>query len=168
MVRIVLHIVSPKNYFSSVVRILKGVKKESVVYVSTNKPYAYLAGTLGAKGVSTEKIFFIDCLSPDEPNKKNCVFIESPDSLSAISIAIDESVKQIKGKKSLFLDSLSVLLIYHEAQNVAKFSNFILGRMRSLDIDTIFLVLESDAQKDVIKQVSSFVDEIIKGGGNNG
>ena len=74
----------------------------------------------------------------------------------------------MQGKKVLFLDSLSVLLIYNEANTVAKFSNFVLNKMRSLGIDTIILALESDVKKDVLKQISSFVDDIINGGGKNG
>lgn len=86
--------------------------------------------------------------------------MESPQSLTYIGIAINESVKRLSGEKVLLLDSLSTLLIYNDANAIAKFSNFLINTMRSLDVDTSILALESDINKDTIKQIESFADEV--------
>lgn len=167
MAKIVLHIMDSSKYFQGVVSLLKkDVKGKSIVYVTTNKPYKFIVNTFRKKGVNPDKIFFIDCISKHIKENieelANCVFIESPQNLTAISIAVNESLKNMKGKKVLFFDSLSVLLIYNDSNTVGKFSNFLLNKMRTLDVETIVLALESDAGKDVIKQIESFADEVKK------
>jgi len=98
---------------------------------------------------------------PKEVN--NCVFINSPQNLTAISIAVNEAIKSMKGKRMLFFDSLSILMIYNDASTLGKFSNFLLNKMRASDVDTVMIALESDTSKDIVKQIGSIADEV-KGG----
>lgn len=168
MAKIVLYIINPEKYFERVIRILKtDTKGKNVVYVTTNKPYNYLINMFEKRRLKHDEIFFIDCISKHikEAGKeaKNCIFLESPQNLTAISIAISESVKNLpKGKTVLLLDSMSVLLMYNDATTIGRFSNFIISRMRFVGIDMIVLALESDVDKDIIKQVTSFSDEVVK------
>jgi KaiC/GvpD/RAD55 family RecA-like ATPase len=165
MVKLILSILDSDKYFQGVVGVLK---KESiaknVIYVTTNKPYSVLESTLKAKKVAMDKFFFIDCISEHLHEKtldlKNCVFIESPQSLTSISIAISEAVKGISGKKILFLDSLSIMLIYNDANTLGKFSGFLLNKMRAEGVDAVVLALGSDADSKLIKQIESIVDEV--------
>jgi hypothetical protein len=92
----------------------------------------------------------------------NCVFIESPQNLTSISIAISEAVKGLEGKKVLFLDSLSVMLIYNDANTLGKFSSFLLNKMRVSDVDAVVLALGSDMDSKLIKQIEAIVDEVRK------
>lgn len=62
----------------------------------------------------------------------------------------------------LFLDSLSTLLLHNDPLSVGRFANFLINKMREYDIALALLTLESDMNKDIIKQVSSFVDEVNK------
>ena len=170
MAKIILTIIDPEKYFGSLIRILKKeVKNKKVIYVTTNKPYEHIATILKKRKILYNKFFFIDCISKYvgqkiEEELQNCLLLESPQSLTNLSIAINESIKKIPGKKILFLDSLSMLLIYNDAPTLGKFSNFIINKMRSYDVDTVILTLESDVNKDIIKQLESFVDEVIKYG----
>jgi len=167
MARIELHIIAPEKYFKGVLGIIKKQSKSSLIYVTTNKPYSVLVEDLKKNKINSDKIFFIDCISRHIQQKENdvhnCVFIDSPSSLTSISIAISDATAHFKGKKVLLLDSLSVLLIYNDANTIAKFSNFILNKMRSIDVDTVILALESDEGKDVLKQVESYADKVIGG-----
>jgi KaiC/GvpD/RAD55 family RecA-like ATPase len=167
MAHIVLYVINPEEYFKHVVAIFKKeAQKKSVVYVTTNKPYNSVMRSLKQAGVNADRIFFIDCISqdilgeklPEEPD--NCLFVESPKSLTAMSIAIHESVKHLEGEKLLFLDSLSTLLIYNDANTIGRFSNFLVNKMRSYDVQTIILSVETDMDKNIIKQIESFVDEV--------
>lgn len=168
MVKLILNIIDSEKYFQGVVGTLKKDSLgKNVIYVTTNKPYSVLNSTFKAKGVKTNKFFFIDCISEHLHEKtpqdlENCVFIESPQSLTSISIAISEAVKHIEGKKILFLDSLSVMLIYNDTNTLGKFSSFLLNKMRASDVDAIVLALASDSDSKIIKQIESIVDEVRK------
>jgi len=166
MARIVLYLVPPENYFESVVRIFKTcLKGHRVTYVTANKPYATLSAMFKKAKIRPEGIFFIDCVtretSPHQVHEPdNCIMIDSPKNLTAIGISISKSMAYIPGKKALFLDSLSTLLIYHDAGVIARFSSFIINQMRLECIDFCIIALSSDMDKDVISKISSFVDKV--------
>lgn len=168
MGEIILYIVEPERYFENVLKIIKkDASRKNLIYVTTNKPYNQLKTILKKNKINTEKIFFIDCISKknfkkdvEKNSEENCIFLDSPQSITAISIAINESIKSIKSPKVLFFDSLSILLIYNDANTVGKFSNFLINKMRENDVEAMLFALESDADKDILKKVESFVDTI--------
>jgi len=167
MSKIILNVIKPEKYFEEVSKIIKKQSSKNIIYITTNKPYSFIVNSFKKNKINTDKIFFIDCISKQIKEKTNdegnCVFIQSPQDLTTISIAANEAIKKISGNKILFLDSLSVLLVYNDSNTIGKFSNFLLNKMRASDVDTIMLALESDADKNIIKQIESFSDEV-KGG----
>ena len=163
-----LFIIKPEKYVEGLIKILKEVtKNKNLIYITTNRPYSHLIKMLKEHKIQTDKIFFIDCISKHvgiEEKAANCIIVESPQNLTAIGIAINESAKHISGKKSLLVDSLSALLLYNDAETIGKFSNFLINKMRSYEIDVSMIVLESDVNKDVIQKIESFADEVKKVG----
>lgn len=165
MVMAYLFVVPAQEYFKAIVKILKeDVKVDNTVYVTTNKPYRYLMNLLKEEKIKTDNIFFIDCISNQvsEPveDAKNCVFIESPQNVTSIGIALNEAVKLLPGKKTVLFDSLSTLLLYNNEDLVGRFSNFVVNRMRLGDVNTILIVLEADVDRKIIRVIESFVDEL--------
>lgn len=166
MTNTVLYIINPENYFKKIISILKrDVKDETLIYVTTNKPYSSLMNLFKAENIRS-KVFFVDCISKmvmgktAEEDVENCSFVDSPQSLTSLSIAINETMKHIAGKKILLVDSLSTLLIYNDAATIGRFSNFLINKMNAFDVDIIVLTLESDIDKDIIRKIQSFVDEV--------
>ncbi len=169
MSEIVLSLIKPEEYFKGVVAILRRSRSKRVVYITTSKPYKSLVTSLRNNKLDPDAIFFVDCISKTIREKvdeatPNCVFLESPQSLNEIGIAVSESVKGMDGDRILLLDSLSTLLLYNDAVVVGQFSNFLIGKMRSLGVDTIILALESDTDTEVIQRIKAFVDEVRKNG----
>lgn len=166
MSRITLYILKSERYFEDLIDILKkNIKNKNVIYITTNKPYNHIVSVFKKQGVSNDKILFIDCISKHVGLKEepiNAIFVESPQNLTTISIAVNESAKNLSGEKLLLLDSVSTLLIYNDANTIARFANFLINKMRTYSVDTIIFVLESDINKDIIKQIESFADEVIK------
>ena len=168
MVKTILYVLKPQNYFESVIDIFKSeIKEHSIIYVTMSKPYSHILNLFKEAKLNTDNIFFIDCISAQvlKSTKKTppkCIFVESPQNITAIGIAISESVAQLTGEKLLFVDSLSTLLMYNEAKVVGKFSNFIINKMRAEDVNTSIFALESDADKDTIKTIETFVDQVIQ------
>ena len=161
-----LYVIKPEKYVEGLIEILKDiVKNKNLIYITTNRPYKHLVKLLQDNKIPVSNIFFIDCISKYvgiEENSSNCIVVESPQNLTAIGIAINESATNLSGKKTLFLDSLSALLLYNSAETIGKFSNFLINKMRKYEIDLFMMVLESDIDKDVIQKIESFADAVKK------
>ncbi|HLC51586.1 MAG TPA: hypothetical protein VJH90_04430 [archaeon] len=166
MADIILYSVSPEKYFACVVSILKSEGKgRRVIYVTTNKPYSQLVSMLKTHGISAESFFFIDCITKYtggriDPKATNCIFVENPQSLTVMNIATVEALKSIDGSKMVFFDSLSTLSLYNGQQTMGQFSHFIISKLRTLDVDAVFLSIESDIKEDEMKHVASLVDGV--------
>lgn len=169
MVKTILHVLSSEKYFNDVIKILKKTN-EKVVYVTTNKPYEHLINLLKKAKIKTERFYFVDCISkyvsPEKMKKtKNCIFLESPGSVTDMAIAIDKAIGLVPGEKLVMLDSLSTLLIYNNETVVEKFSNFLVNRLRALNVSAMILTVDTDVDKDAIKVIESFVDVVEKHAG---
>jgi KaiC/GvpD/RAD55 family RecA-like ATPase len=169
MVNAILHITDPENYFRHIVEIFReDLQGKSVIYITTNKPYSHLSGLLKKEGVDTERVFFIDCISRqvmsvvDEPS--NVVCISSPQDITAVAISVSAAVDRLPGERVLFLDSLSTLLLYNDEKVIGQFSNFIINKMLVSGVASIIMALTSDIDKEVIRQIMAFVDEVRKHG----
>ena len=167
---VVLVLTTANKYIGTTTDILKlliNKKKYPCLYVTINKPYKVLLNILKRNNINTNKIFFIDLISKmtrTEMNSvKNCLFISSPESLTELSIAVSESIKNMPGKnKFMFFDSLSTLLIYNQTGTVTKFAHFISGKMKAEGVETIIISMEKEMDEKLISQVSAFVDKVMK------
>ncbi len=92
------------------------------------------------------------------------MFIDSPQALTSISIALSEAVNAIAGPKTVLLDSISALLMHNDIITVGRFVTMIMNKMRVLSIDTVFIVLQDDFNKGPIKTIAASCDEVKKYG----
>ncbi len=136
----------------------------SVVYVSITKPYDSITDILEEKGIDSEEIFFIDCMSKAQEENtatraKNCVFID-PRNLTNISIAISEAIENLPEDedKLVVFDTLSALRVYNEDKPLQQFSQFLTSKMRDWEVKSVILTLEEEMDDDVVARVSQFCD----------
>lgn len=136
----------------------------SVIYVSITKPYDSITDILGDKGIDTDEIFFIDCMSKAQESDtairaKNCVFID-PRNLTNISIAISEAVENFPEdeEKLVVFDTLSALRVYNEDNPLQQFSQFLTSKMRNWEVKSVILTLEEEMDDEVVARVSQFCD----------
>ncbi|MFH1779532.1 MAG: hypothetical protein ABH803_00100 [Candidatus Micrarchaeota archaeon] len=164
---IVLVLISPQKYVETNLELLKYLQKMRMrgVYITINKPHSVLCNLFKKNKVDCSSIFFIDCVSElihsDTSRSKNVVFV-SPKNLTGISIAISELIKSIEGRKYVFIDSLSTLLIYNSLGSLNKFSHFLTNRFRSNGVTSVFLSLEGDLDPSFLSTMSKFCDRVIK------
>lgn len=136
------------------------------LYITVNHPYSSLKEIFAKNRVNINQMFFIDCVTkrveenPEE--NERCVYVESPNNLTDISISIIEALEAIKGKKFLFLDSLSTLLIYNSVGSLAKFSHFLISKIKLLKVTGIFISGKEKMEKNLLKQISQFCDRTIR------
>jgi len=137
------------------------------VYITINQPYESITRILKDNGINTGKMFFIDCITKSIGGKaerhRNCLYIASPSGLTELGIAINQSLQMMKGvKKFLFMDALSTLMIYNSAGTIARFSHFIMSRVRLLGLTGIFVSIEKEMDEILMSQISQFCDKVIK------
>jgi hypothetical protein len=143
------------------------LKQEDVVgvYVTLNRPYSVLTKILEKNNINTDKLYFIDCVTKTlgtENEEKKCIFLENPQNLTNITIAIEEIMSTVPSKnKSLFVDPLSTLLIYNRGETISKFLHFLTGKIRVLNINGVLLSTEKELDPEFADQLEQFVDKTV-------
>ncbi len=142
-------------------------KDYTVLVITTNQPYDILKKNYEKNGIAMEKVFVVDTVTKyamghDHEPVKNCRFVNNPSDMTAIGIAVTESLGQLKGKKvTLLFDSVNSMLIYINSHNITKFIHFITNKLRLMNFSGIFLAVEKGLDPDVLTQLITFVDEVI-------
>jgi KaiC/GvpD/RAD55 family RecA-like ATPase len=120
---------------------------------------------LEKNNINTDKLFFIDCITKTlglEREEKKCLFLENPQNLTNIAIAIDEIMSAIPAKnKSLFVDPMSTLLIYNRVETVSKFLHVLTGKIRVLNLNGVLLSAEKELDPEFADQLEQFVDKTV-------
>lgn len=165
---IVTFLVPTNTYVQTNIEILKALvneKKLPGIYITVNKPYTDIINFLRKNGINSSRIFFIDLvtkLTKEQPSRiDNCLFMESPESLTDLSIALGEAVRSIKGNKFVFLDTLSTLLIYNKAETVTKFMHFLTSKLRGWDVQGIIISLTKETKPELQAELAQFCDKVI-------
>ncbi|HSU72374.1 MAG TPA: hypothetical protein VLJ21_00815, partial [Candidatus Binatia bacterium] len=145
---VVLLLLNVRQYFEGIVEALRVLVEEenrSGVYITVNKPYGTLRELLRERDVDTSKLYFIDAISQTVTQPKlvnpKVTYLPNPQSLTDISLAFGTAAESLTGKKFLFLDSLSTLLIYNETGSVAKFAHFLTLKMRAMGMKGVLVTL---------------------------
>lgn len=164
--QIILSIMSNEYYNESIINMLKQLENGKICYVSLNKTSESLIKTFRSSRINTKNIFFIDAVSRSVGPEKECdssILISSPYALTELGIAISEILKTGKFDIVVF-DSLSTLSIYQKEKKdaAAKFASHIINKIRSNDNKGVFTCLENDANSELIKESSMFVDKVVK------
>ena len=162
---VALAVVPATKYQQENMKIIRHFTKEGTpgVYVSLNIPYENLKDRLKTAKVDSKKIIFIDAVTETAGGKitktKECLYINSPKSLSDISIAMDQAIMAIPSKdKFLFFDSLSTLLLYNSVDVVAQFVHFLSSKMRVWKVKGIIISLKRTDDKNLINELKTLCD----------
>ena len=138
------------------------VKKKYVgIYVCLNKPCKIVKNILKENKVDTNRLFFIDCITPYITNHCDNVYVCLPNDLSRLSIVIHEFVNSIKEKKYIIIDALAVLLIYNQEKLVIKFVNSLIELAKKSK--TKLIVLTQDIKKgNILDKIVPSFDEVLR------
>jgi hypothetical protein len=137
-------------------------KHGSLCYISLNKPYNSVISYLEKNGVGSENIIFIDAVTKKiESDSEQVIYVSSPTALTEINITMNK-VLEAGGIKVVLIDSISTLLLYTEESVVLKFVHSIVSKMRSDSNDCIMAAIEDESTRELIDDMSMFVDEILE------
>jgi KaiC/GvpD/RAD55 family RecA-like ATPase len=166
-----LFIIHPEKFNDANLELLKIMRHEqklSGVYITGNKPYETLQKHFSENSVDTSEIVFIDCVSEmanaSIKSQKNCFYIESPEQLTSLEIALEHAVEESQAKRLfVVLDSVSTLLIYHKSEVVEKFIHLLTTKIRKRQgMQGVLVAVESAENTSLLKSISQFCDRTIR------
>jgi hypothetical protein len=166
---IILLNVSAENYLHINLESLKLLLNEldyGGIMVDLNRPYGSILPLIEEHKVDTSDLHFIDAISKNVGAKLldngRVSYLDSPNSLTDISLEIEQKTPEIKSeKKFLFLDSLTTLSLYNSVATTAKFSHFLASKMRVLGLGGILISLEKKTHPELFETLAQVCDKII-------
>ncbi|HLD15794.1 MAG TPA: hypothetical protein VJB94_04430 [Candidatus Nanoarchaeia archaeon] len=110
------------------------------ICLTLGRPASNLKSLLNAKGISTENLTFIDCITKKikESKRLDDCYYANIDNFSEVFAAIDAASSEIKGKKFLILDSLNELSMHHGYRSLI-FLDFLHNMLATHNSRAIFL-----------------------------
>ncbi len=159
--------IAPMQEFSStnmyLVKYLCNELKKTGLIVNVNEPSQLFHKRLKKANVDTNLLNFIDiiCIKDGiEPNMENCVFLEKPDSLAALSDHLSEHLAKRK-TNYLFIDSLSTLLLYNQILEVERFTHYLVNKIKIFELNGVFLTINDKHFEQLAPTITQFVDSLV-------
>ncbi|MDO8633724.1 MAG: hypothetical protein Q7K34_00330 [archaeon] len=137
--------------------------KKSGLIINVNEPSQLFAKRLKKDKVDTNLLSFIDIISMKdgiESNMENCVFLEKPDSLAALSDVLSGCLAKRK-TNYLFIDSLSTLLLYNQVIDVERFTHYLVNKIKIFELDGVFLTINDKHYEQLAPMISQFADNLV-------
>jgi len=148
-------------------KILTGSDYEGII-ISASRPYNNLAQIYKQNGIDVGKLHFIDCISsayskPDKGNDR-VVYVDNVASLTDLSVAINNMIQEVTGKKFIFIDSITTMLIHNKPEVFVKFVHSVLTKMRVHSISGLLISLEVEMDKSIKAEITQLCDKVVKVG----
>ena len=136
------------------------------IVISANRPYLNLIRLYNTNGIDTNKIFFIDCISEipiqEQQESSNVMYLEHVSDLTNISLAITKASQQVGGKRFVFIDSITTMLIHNQSHSFAKFVHSILTKMRLESISALLVWILDENNNEVRAEIAQLCDKVVK------
>jgi len=136
------------------------------IILSASRPYENLSTLYQNNDINMGKILILDLVSKSQnvglEETGNVMYLENASALTNISIAIDECFPRIQGKKFIFFDSITTMLIHNKPDVFARFIHSILTKMRLNGISSLLVSLENETNRKVRAEISQLCDTILK------
>lgn len=164
---IVLVETSAENAFEVALAVVKFLTKKNDygIIVSANRPYTTLLNAYKRNNVDISKVFIVDLISKnlnEDFKSENVMFIDNVSSLTDISLSVNEHMKKLDGKKFVFFDSLTTMLIHNEPYVFARFIHSILTRMRLNGVGGVLISLVDSSNNDIRAEIAQLCDKVVK------
>lgn len=142
-------------------------KDYSGVYLSLNKPHRTIESLFKRKGVSRDKLYYIDCITASihkvDKDEDSVIYLENPDDLSQkkkILDAVDKFALSVPDNKFFVVDALRTILLYHEPEIVSELVRDLIKEFQGINVKFIVLTRSED-EKEVIDMISYHFDQVL-------
>jgi KaiC/GvpD/RAD55 family RecA-like ATPase len=157
-------------------KILINEFKYDCVYITLSKPFNELDKLFKAKGVNIDRLFYVDAISnmygASPISTKRCAYASGPLDIDSITVSLREMLARLTSdKKSVFLDSITTVLLYNSLPRTIRFSQFLTQTLKNIGVDGIMMsITKGKATEPLVKHLATLCDEAIsiEGGGRKG
>lgn len=124
--------------------------KQNGIYVSLNKPYDSIDHSLEKAGLSTSKLFYVDCIttlvSPGKLDKKNpkVFHVSSPASIAEEGLLpheIEKFITEVPHPKFIVIDTLRTLVLYNKPKTITSFMRHVIKIAGNLQAKIVVLTI---------------------------
>ncbi len=163
-----LLLVEPADYAGATVDVIRRLIREnaSIIYISINKPAMAIKERLKESEVDSRGIYFIDCAAAavnGETERKDKLLSIAPQNLTGLSLAINELLDELPGKKAVVFDSMNTLVVYNPLATVEKFAHFTANKIRLKGASCV-LISTGELTKDLLSLLEGICDKTIEYG----
>ena len=162
---IILVDIGAENHVDVILGVVKTILRQQaakLIYITVNKPAIAISDTLQDKDIAASDVYFIDCVGVGRTRREERTIYVEPTNLTGISLAMNEMMQSIQEEKVILFDSISTLLIYNSGESVAKFSHFIMAKIRNYKVRGVFIVNERDTPPTLYSTLAKFADKVVK------
>jgi KaiC/GvpD/RAD55 family RecA-like ATPase len=137
------------------------------IYITLGKTSAELDKMYGKLDVQVENIFYIDAISKmygeSKSDTKKCRFTSGPLDVEAITASVRDYLAVLgAGKKCVFLDSVTTVLLYNSLPRTLRFSQFLTQSLKKTEVTGIMVsIAKGKSTTQLIKELSKLCDEVI-------
>lgn len=163
--QVILYSMPSSEMTERIPKILKQLSSKRVAVVSLNKTYESIIELCKKHKIPTKNCFFIDCISKtikEVGDHRHVVFCTAPSALTEISLVLTEVIDSGEIDYIVF-DSLSTLNVYADEVGEAgfRFAAHIMNKVRDSKTKLIWVCVDSDLKKGLVKEVSLHVDQVV-------
>ncbi|UCH71788.1 MAG: hypothetical protein JSW62_05155 [Thermoplasmatales archaeon] len=140
-------------------------KNDFGIIVSVNRPYKNLVSMYEKNDIDISKMFVLDCVSKSlngEMEADNVVFIENVSALTDISLSVNNYLNSAEGKKFVFFDSITTMLIHNKPYVFARFVHSILTKMRLNGVGGLLVSLQDKTNREIRAEIAQLCDKVIQ------
>lgn len=140
-------------------------RNDKGIIISVNRPYSNLINLYKKNDIDVSKMFILDCISKTQNSyvdASNVAFMENASALTDISLMISEKLNNSPGKKFVFFDSMTTMLIHNQPYVFARFIHSIFTKMRIHGIGGVLISLEDKTNREIRAEIAQLCDKVIK------
>ncbi len=161
---IVLVVLPPESYNDSLLSFIKKTDDKNTCYLAFGESCESLMRGFEQRGIKSEGIFFLDCISKQEgldTGEKKHAFLDSPTDL----VEIQEAAKLALGKNFTYfvLDSLNFLYLHNsdKEREAINFVQKLVDEIRRTNTKAVFFASDIEEHAPFVKEISMLVDKTL-------
>jgi KaiC/GvpD/RAD55 family RecA-like ATPase len=151
------------NYVKNAIK-----ENKTLLFVLTDKNPEQLKKEMLESKIFFKNFYFVDCYSQQnsgaQKDDENIKYVSGPLALNELSIAISEFGRDFMKKEinyEILFDSLSTLLIYSNAEAIARFLQVLVSKVKQLNGGITFTLEEGMHDNKAIITLEHFMDSVI-------
>lgn len=141
------------------------VERYTPIILSATRPYTNIVEICKQNNIAVSKLFFIDFLSK-KPfalwRERNVKYLAGVQDLTAMQIAIRETLDMITGNRIVLIDSINSMLMLVAPELFGRFIHSTLTLLRLKGVSAFVIFLSSPGNKELRAEIAQICDVIIK------